>query len=86
MNIAKALYTAKEWNRRTINGPLYKFIFNKTIVDIEHRRELIVRICYEMWWLQKVGLKDDRSRYSQQDVIDLNNLLTVVQNMEYGEI
>jgi hypothetical protein len=84
MDIPRALNSAKEWDRGR-GGALCTFFTERMVIDIKHRRKLIVEICVEIYWLKNV-LKDENVTYSDVDMAGLRNLLEVAQVLEYQDI
>ena len=89
MDIPRALLSAQEWDRMR-GGALYTFFTERMVVDVEHRRKLIVEICYEIHWLKNMlkianPYRENNVVYTNTDMISLENLLLVVQNLEYQD-
>jgi hypothetical protein len=89
MNIPLALHSAKEWDRGRC-GALYTFFTEQMVVDVEHRRRLIVEICLEIYWLSRMlkmsnPYSDGDITYTDKDMFCLKNLLEAAQMLEYQD-
>ena len=76
MDIPRAMETVRIWSRGRADARRL-LLQGRRVVDETHRKHLIVEIAVEIWGCKMNG-------YSDEDKFDLQNLLTVVQNVECG--
>jgi len=53
MDIARALKTAREWNRMGFGSHLHQFYTMRQVLDKEHKEELIGYLQGEQMWLKE---------------------------------